>query len=115
MSRSIVLGRPRRHDCTAFSRSRRKYFSTVWLIRRDSCTASPSVSIRNQALPFGASQTYCILLVLRSPNLCPTARNLADLEGLCRVESDHSAWRPRREGFLLSAVVLLVAVGCCGD
>jgi hypothetical protein len=25
----------------------------VWFIRRDSCAASPSVSIRNQVLPFG--------------------------------------------------------------
>src|SRR5437016_5161987 len=67
MSRSIELGRSGRQDWTAFSRSRRKYFSTVWLIRRDSCAASPSVSIRNQALPFGASQTYCISLVPRFP------------------------------------------------
>jgi hypothetical protein len=66
-SRSTALGRSGRQDWTAFSHSRRKYFSTVWHIRRDSCTASPSVSMRNQALPFGASQTYCISLVLRSP------------------------------------------------
>src|SRR2546423_5483079 len=70
MSRSIALGRSRRQNWTAFSRSRQKYSSTVWLIRRDSCVASPSVSIRNQVLPFGASQTYCISPVLRelSPN-----------------------------------------------
>ena len=63
---SIAFGRFGCQDWTAFSRSRRKYFSTVWPIKRDSCTASPSVSIRNQVLPFGASQTYCISPVLRS-------------------------------------------------
>ena len=69
VSRSIALGRSGRQDWTAFSRSRRKYFSTAWLIRRDSCAASPSVSMRNQVLPSGASQTYCISIspVLRSP------------------------------------------------
>ena len=61
------VGLSGRQDRTAFYRSRRKYFSTVWFSRRDSCVASPSVAIRNQVLPFGASHTYRILSVLRSP------------------------------------------------
>jgi len=41
MSRPIALGRSGRLDWTAFSRRGENNFSTVWLIRRDSCTASP--------------------------------------------------------------------------
>src|SRR5262249_18913847 len=44
--------------CAALSCSLRKYFSTAWRIVSDSPTASDSVSIRNQVLPPGASQTY---------------------------------------------------------
>lgn len=43
-------------------------------IRRDSCTASPSVSIRNQVLPFGVSQTYCISPILIAAILGRRAR-----------------------------------------
>src|SRR5579872_3618217 len=49
------------NDWTAFSRSLRKYFSTAWCMVSDSASASPSVSMRNQVLPPGASHTYLML------------------------------------------------------
>src|SRR5579863_7692035 len=45
----------------AFSCSLRKYFSTAWRIVSDSLAASASVSMRNQVLRSGASQTYFML------------------------------------------------------
>src|SRR5215469_16018635 len=98
----------------AFSCSLRKYFSTAWRIVSDSLAASASVSIRNQVLPSGASQTYFMLSSWATPP-GPASRGPAVAKAksaraaLSTVEK--SAEDERRHSELASHFPLQIATG----